>query len=151
MDFSGWDGAAPSWGVLALVNAGLAQSKRRSRWAWFLISLLLGPIATFLIVVWPYGTHLASGTPADIAEGASLTHDDALDGAVSGRITGTPRGDAYFVLTLLLLIVTVTFVITAVALSSWLAWLLAALAFAGLVVLGVLVVLPRVRASRDST
>jgi hypothetical protein len=38
------------WGTLALINAGLAQSKRRSGLAWFLISLLLGPIATFLLV-----------------------------------------------------------------------------------------------------
>ena len=39
------------WGTLALVNAGLAQGKNRSGLAWFLVSLLLGPIATFLIVV----------------------------------------------------------------------------------------------------
>ncbi|HET9485696.1 MAG TPA: antitermination protein NusB [Xanthomonadales bacterium] len=39
------------WGTLALVNAGLAQGKGRSGLAWFLISLLLGPLATFLIVV----------------------------------------------------------------------------------------------------
>jgi len=38
---------------LALVNAGLAQTKGRSRWYWFLISLPLGPLATFLIVAWP--------------------------------------------------------------------------------------------------
>lgn len=37
-------------GTLALVNAGLAQSKNRSGLGWFLISLLLGPIATFLLV-----------------------------------------------------------------------------------------------------
>ena len=42
---------AIGWGTLALINAGLAQSKRRSGLAWFLASLLLGPIATFLIVV----------------------------------------------------------------------------------------------------
>jgi hypothetical protein len=42
---------AVGWGTLALINAGLAQSKGRSRMAWFLISLLLGPIATFIIVV----------------------------------------------------------------------------------------------------
>ncbi len=42
---------AIGWGTLALINAGLAQSKKRSGLAWFLISLLLGPIATFLIVV----------------------------------------------------------------------------------------------------
>lgn len=42
---------AVGWGTLALINAGLAQTKRRSALAWFFVSLLLGPIATFLIVV----------------------------------------------------------------------------------------------------
>ena len=41
------------WVTLAIVNAGLADGKNRSRWNWFLISLLLGPLATFLIVTWP--------------------------------------------------------------------------------------------------
>jgi len=41
---------AVGWGTLALINAGLAQSKNRSGLNWFLISLLLGPVATFLIV-----------------------------------------------------------------------------------------------------
>jgi len=39
------------WGTLALINAGLAQGKNRSGLNWFLLSLLLGPIATLLIVV----------------------------------------------------------------------------------------------------
>ena len=39
------------WGTLSLVNAGLAQAKGRSGLAWWLVSLFLGPIATFLIVV----------------------------------------------------------------------------------------------------
>ncbi len=39
------------WGSLSLINAGLAQSKGRSGLLWWLASLLLGPIATFLIVV----------------------------------------------------------------------------------------------------
>ena len=38
------------WGALALINAGLAQGKNRSGLNWFLLSLLLGPIATFLLV-----------------------------------------------------------------------------------------------------
>jgi hypothetical protein len=38
------------WGTLALLNAGLAQSKNSSGLLWFLASLLLGPIATFLLV-----------------------------------------------------------------------------------------------------
>jgi hypothetical protein len=41
----------PAQGLLALINAGLAQSKNRSGLGWFLLSLLLGPTATFLIVV----------------------------------------------------------------------------------------------------
>ncbi|HKW00124.1 MAG TPA: hypothetical protein VJN96_09875 [Vicinamibacterales bacterium] len=44
-------GYVVGWGTLALINAGLAQAKGRSRLAWFLASLLLGPIATFIIVV----------------------------------------------------------------------------------------------------
>jgi hypothetical protein len=42
---------AVGWGTLALINAGLAKAQGRSRLAWFLASLLLGPIATFLIVI----------------------------------------------------------------------------------------------------
>jgi hypothetical protein len=42
---------AVGWGTLALINAGLAQSKNRSGLAWFLVSLLLGPIATLLLVL----------------------------------------------------------------------------------------------------
>jgi hypothetical protein len=41
---------AVGWGTLALINAGLAQSRRRSGGNWFLLSLLLGPIATLLLV-----------------------------------------------------------------------------------------------------
>jgi len=39
------------WGTLSLINAGLAQSKGRSGLLWWLASLLIGPIATFLIVI----------------------------------------------------------------------------------------------------
>jgi hypothetical protein len=43
-------GYAVGWGTLALINAGLAQSKRHSGLLWFVVSLFLGPIATFIIV-----------------------------------------------------------------------------------------------------
>jgi len=43
------------WGTLALINAGLAQGKNRSGLLWFLLSLLLGPIATLIIVLLPKG------------------------------------------------------------------------------------------------
>ncbi|HEV8195311.1 MAG TPA: hypothetical protein VGP87_01620 [Gemmatimonadales bacterium] len=39
------------WGTLALLNAGIAQGKNRSGFNWFLLSLLLGPIATLCLVV----------------------------------------------------------------------------------------------------
>lgn len=41
---------AVGWGTLTLINAGLAQGKNRSGLGWFLLSLLLGPIATFILV-----------------------------------------------------------------------------------------------------
>ena len=41
---------AVGWFTLSLINAGLAQAKGRSGLAWWLVSLLLGPIATLLIV-----------------------------------------------------------------------------------------------------
>lgn len=39
------------WGTLSLINAGLAQGKGRSGLIWCLLSLLVGPIATFIIVI----------------------------------------------------------------------------------------------------
>mgnify|MGYP006890088317 FL=1 len=39
------------WGTLMLINAGLAQSKGRSGLNWFLLSIFLGPVATFFIVI----------------------------------------------------------------------------------------------------
>ncbi|MCZ7357023.1 MAG: hypothetical protein O8C66_13495 [Candidatus Methanoperedens sp.] len=37
-------------GTLALINAGIAQGKNRSGINWFLLSMLLGPIATFILI-----------------------------------------------------------------------------------------------------
>ncbi|MGE0351776.1 MAG: antitermination protein NusB [Gemmatimonadales bacterium] len=41
---------AIGWGTLALLNAGLAQVKGQSGLLWGFLSLLLGPIATLLLV-----------------------------------------------------------------------------------------------------
>jgi hypothetical protein len=41
------------WFTLSLINAGLAQGKGRSGLAWWLVSLLIGPFATLLIVILP--------------------------------------------------------------------------------------------------
>lgn len=57
------------WGTLALINAGLAQGKNRSGFRWFLLSLLLGPIATFALVAlapklpWTDTTQIARPNP----------------------------------------------------------------------------------------
>ncbi|MDX1626026.1 MAG: hypothetical protein R3323_05890 [Wenzhouxiangellaceae bacterium] len=42
---------AVGWITLALINAVLAQSKCRRGWVWFLVSLLLGPIATLILAM----------------------------------------------------------------------------------------------------
>lgn len=41
---------AVGWFTLALINSGLAQSKNRGGLFWFLVSLVVGPFATFVIV-----------------------------------------------------------------------------------------------------
>ncbi|SEM08415.1 hypothetical protein [Streptacidiphilus jiangxiensis] len=50
---SGIGGYSVGWLTLSLINAGLAQGKGRSGWNWWLVSLLLGPLATLLIVLRP--------------------------------------------------------------------------------------------------
>ena len=39
------------WGTLAMINAGIAQGKNRSGLNWFVASIFLGPIATFVLVL----------------------------------------------------------------------------------------------------
>lgn len=38
------------WGTLALINAGLAQGKNRTAINWFLLSIVLGPLATLILL-----------------------------------------------------------------------------------------------------
>jgi hypothetical protein len=44
---------AIGWGTLSLLNAGLAQAKGHRGLPWFLVSLLIGPLATLLLVLQP--------------------------------------------------------------------------------------------------
>lgn len=53
MDIQPGPGFAVGWGTLSLINAGLAQSKGRSGFGWWVLSLLLGPLATLLLVLSP--------------------------------------------------------------------------------------------------
>ena len=52
MDSTGFGGEYfVGWGTLALINAALAQTKNRSRLAWFLLSLFFGPLTTLAILL----------------------------------------------------------------------------------------------------
>jgi hypothetical protein len=44
-------GYAVGWFTLSLINAGLAESKGRSKVGWWFASIFVGPIATLLIVL----------------------------------------------------------------------------------------------------
>ncbi|MGI8577444.1 MAG: hypothetical protein ACR2KG_05885 [Nocardioidaceae bacterium] len=59
----GSQGYVVGWGTLSLINAGLAQAKGRSGLGWWLLSLLLGPIATLLIVVLPLAAPTSRAAP----------------------------------------------------------------------------------------
>lgn len=41
------------WLTLAILAGGLARTRNRSAWYWFLITAFLGPLGAFLLVVWP--------------------------------------------------------------------------------------------------
>lgn len=49
-------GYTVGWFTLALINVGLAQCKGRRGGMWFLISVVLGPLATFLLVIMKPGS-----------------------------------------------------------------------------------------------
>lgn len=41
------------WLSIAILAGGFARTRRRGAWPWFVLTLVLGPIAAFLLVVWP--------------------------------------------------------------------------------------------------
>ncbi|WP_042376205.1 hypothetical protein [Streptacidiphilus melanogenes] len=55
------------WLTLSLINAGLAQGKGRSGLNWWLLSLVLGPVATLLVVIRPRVETPAVQSLVDIA------------------------------------------------------------------------------------
>jgi hypothetical protein len=62
------------WFALAVVTAGLAEQKHRSRLAWFLLALVFGPLATvFVVVAGPAPAPVGdTETPADGDEGPGV-------------------------------------------------------------------------------
>jgi hypothetical protein len=59
---------AVGWGTLALINAGLAQGKNKSGFLWFFVSLFIGPIATFLIVISPKSESTLVSQPINLSK-----------------------------------------------------------------------------------
>ena len=41
------------WLTMAILAGGYARTRNRSAWTWFVLTLVLGPIAAFLLVTWP--------------------------------------------------------------------------------------------------
>jgi hypothetical protein len=85
MDAVPGSGYTVGWGTLALINAALAQGRGRPAALWFLISLVLGPIATLLIVVLPPQTAPTAGAVGPGWRPQPLTR---LDWAVLAFIVG---------------------------------------------------------------
>lgn len=48
-----WPYISAMWTTLALLAGGYARTRNRSALAWFALTMFLGPIAAFLLVVWP--------------------------------------------------------------------------------------------------
>ena len=41
------------WISVALLGAGYARTRNRSAWTWFVLTLIVGPLALLLLVTWP--------------------------------------------------------------------------------------------------
>lgn len=108
------------WVTLALINAGLAEQKNRSRVVWFVASLVIGPVATALIVI---------QAPAP-APASSLPEGSADDGDRPGVLL---LGAG--------LVLVVAGTVTALAASAYASWILWTLAAVGIVAGAALVVL----------
>lgn len=108
------------WVTLALINAGLAEQKNRSRVVWFVVSLVIGPVATALIVIQAPAPALFSSLPEGSAD----------------------EGDRPGVILLGAgLVLVVAGAVTALAASAYASWILWTLAAVGIVVGAALVVL----------
>ncbi|QTX06366.1 hypothetical protein [Agromyces archimandritae] len=51
------------WLTVAILAGGFARTRNRSAWTWFVLTLVLGPIAAYLLVVWPVVGQPAAPAP----------------------------------------------------------------------------------------
>ncbi len=70
VDRMSWDASVIGgvWLTVAILAGGYARTRNRSAWAWFLLTLFLGPIAAFLLLTWPARAH-ADGETRSYAYG----------------------------------------------------------------------------------
>lgn len=52
------------WISMAILTGGYARTRGRDAWPWFVYALFTGPIAIYLIVVWPPRKKELSTDPA---------------------------------------------------------------------------------------
>lgn len=74
------------WLTVAILAGGFARTRNRSAWTWFLLTLFLGPLAAYLLVVWP--AREPSVTAA--SEPSAHTVTTAADDGHSGRGPAAP-------------------------------------------------------------
>lgn len=61
------------WLSIAILAGGFARTRNRSAWNWFFATLILGPIAALLLVVWPpRETPAPQSAPAAAADRTAL-------------------------------------------------------------------------------
>ncbi|KIP88515.1 MULTISPECIES: hypothetical protein [Microbacterium] len=51
------------WLTVAILAGGFARTRNRSALAWFVLTVFLGPIAAFLLVVWPSADPVPAPAP----------------------------------------------------------------------------------------
>ncbi|MFJ4997701.1 hypothetical protein ACIP5T_06090 [Microbacterium sp. NPDC088619] len=64
------------WLTVAILAGGFARTRNRSALAWFVLTVFLGPIAAFLLVVWPPADPVAAPSPRVAGPPAARPSDE---------------------------------------------------------------------------
>lgn len=64
------------WLTVALLAGGFARTRNRSALAWFVLTVFLGPIAAFLLVVWPPADPIPSPSPRGVDSSPARPGDE---------------------------------------------------------------------------
>lgn len=64
------------WLTVAILAGGFARTRNRSVLAWFVLTVFLGPIAAFLLVVWPPADPVPAPAPSVAGPPAARPSDE---------------------------------------------------------------------------